>query len=185
VPYHPVCKPPALPPSQLQPDGRRHVRRRRAIVVLKSLHVEPIRMIPRRRKFNPKRRLCPSPSLQARQTALAPRIGKVQYGGNPEHKLNPGDFGLAPPANPRPNKTLCDQVNIFTRAEALSLLKAGFQHGTFSEQERSGWPQNVWAVTNGGQPLEAQLEGNGVYHGYPMPEADPLRDEVLKRWRDS
>jgi hypothetical protein len=30
--------------------------------------------------------------------------------------------------------------------------------------------------------LEAQLEGDGRYHGYPMPENDPFREEVLTRW---
>jgi hypothetical protein len=32
-----------------------------------------------------------------------------------------------------------------------------------------------------GERLEAQLEGNGVYHGYPLPENDPFRDVVLRR----
>lgn len=52
----------------------------------------------------------------------------------------------------------------------------------FSAQERNGWPQNVWAVTDKGEPLEAQLEGDGIYHGYPMAEADPFRDKILERW---
>jgi hypothetical protein len=77
---------------------------------------------------------------------------------------------------------LCDQVEIYSRAEALALLKAGVQRGTFSAQERDGWPQNVWAVTEKGEPLEAQLEGQGTYDGYPMPEADPFREKVLERW---
>jgi hypothetical protein len=52
----------------------------------------------------------------------------------------------------------------------------------FSEQERNGWPQNIWAVTDSGAPVEAQLEGDGVYHGYPMPEEDPMSEEILKIW---
>ena len=106
----------------------------------------------------------------------------LRYGGNPEHKRSPGDFGLTPPASPRPLKTLCDQVHIFTRSEATRLLRAGFKKGLFSVQERNGWPQNVWAVTDAGQPLEAQLESDGQYHGYPMQEADPFCKEVLDRW---
>ncbi len=113
---------------------------------------------------------------------MQPNLGKLRYGGNPEHKRNPGDFGLTPPNHPRPGKTLCDQVKIFTRSEAVKLLRAGFSRGLFSVQERNGWPQNVWSVTNEGEPLEAQLEGDGVYHGYPMPEADPFREEVVQRW---
>lgn len=49
------------------------------------------------------------------------------------------------------------------------------------------WPQNIWAVTSEGNPVEAQLENEvqGTYHGYPMPEADPLRHEIIKRWSQS
>jgi hypothetical protein len=83
---------------------------------------------------------------------------------------------------PRPGKTFCDQVNIHNRAEALALLRTGLERGMFSAQDRDGWPQNVWAVTDTGEPLEAQLEGNGVYYGYPMAEADPFREKVLERW---
>ena len=110
------------------------------------------------------------------------KIRSFRYSGNPEHKSNPGDFGLNPASGPRPSKTLCDQVEIYSRAKAVNLLRAGLRSGTFSEQERDGWPQNVWAVTEKGEPLEAQLEGEGVYHGYPMPEADPFREKILSRW---
>jgi len=108
----------------------------------------------------------------------------VSYGGNPEHKRNPGDFGLTPPSAPRRDKTLCDEAGIFTRAEALRLLKAGIERGLVSAHD-SGPPQNVWAVTADGIPVEAQLENEGLltYHGYPMPAADPLRREILARWQ--
>lgn len=135
-----------------------------------------------RRTFNPKRRICTTEEFLNRQDTLSTRVENVRYRGNPEHKRNPGDFGLNPPSAPRPGKTLCDQVEVFSYSEALRLLQAGFQKGMFSAQERNGWPQNVWAVTDKGEPLEAQLEGDGVYHGYPMPEADPFREKVLERW---
>ena len=48
---------------------------------------------------------------------------KITYGGNPEHKRNPGDFGLQPPSQPRQGKTLCDEAEIFTRRDAQSLLR--------------------------------------------------------------
>lgn len=109
---------------------------------------------------------------------------KITYGGNPEHKRNPGDFGLTPPSQPRPHKSLCDIVNIFTKAEAIKLLKDGLKKGLVSVNESNGFPQNIWSVSNDGYPLEAQLENpdQGVYHGYPMPETDPFRDEVLACW---
>jgi len=136
----------------------------------------------RRRTLNPKRRLCPPEALPSRQEALLAQIRNVRYSGNPEHKRNPGDFSLVPPSTPRPGKTLCDQVEIYGRVEALNLPRAGLQRGTFSEQERGGWPQNVWAVTERGEPLEAQPEQPGVYHGYPMPATDPFREKVIEAW---
>lgn len=71
-----------------------------------------------------------------------------------------------------------------TRAVALRLLREGIRRGLVSAQQRGGFPQNVWAVTEGGIALEAQLENpaTGVYHGYPMPQADPFRPVILERW---
>lgn len=140
-------------------------------------------MLLQKRTFNPKRQLCPEELISSRRALLLSKLNKLRYTGNPEHKRRPGDFGLIPPGGARPGKTLCDAVGIFSRAEALSLLRAGVERGAFSLQEREGWPQNVWAVTEEGDPLEAQLEGTGAYHGYPMPEADPFRDRVLERWK--
>lgn len=134
-------------------------------------------MRPRKHKFNPKRRLALTPDLEQLKKLAA----TVRYGGNSEHKRNPGDFGLTPPAGPRPGKTLCDAAGIFERAQALELLRQGVRRGLISD--RGGeFPQNIWAVSAEGIPLEAQLEGNGVYHGYPMPEKDPFRESVIARW---
>jgi hypothetical protein len=58
----------------------------------------------------------------------------ARYGGNPEHKRDPGDFGLDPPSSPRPGKTLCDVVQIRTRAASLALLRTGLRKGMFSVQ---------------------------------------------------
>jgi hypothetical protein len=135
-----------------------------------------------RKSFNPKRRLRTGMPLDGAGEVLQELAAMVRYGGNPEHKRNPGDFGLDPPSSPRLGKTLCDAVNIHTRAAALELLRRGLTKGFVSVRERNGWPQNVWAVTEAGEPLEAQLENDGVYHGYPMPMDDPFRDEVLARW---
>lgn len=137
-----------------------------------------------RRAFNRNRRLRPREGLPDRLADLAARVG---YGGNPEHKRNPGDFGLTPPSAPRPDKSLCDAVGIFRRADALQLLQEGIRRGCISEREAGDFPQNVWAVTPGGHPLEAQLEnaGQGTYHGYPMPDDDPLRQSVLERWQQA
>lgn len=109
------------------------------------------------------------------------------YRGNPAHKSNPGDFGLTPPRDPRPDKSLCDEAEVFTRQEAERLLRSGLRRGLVSVQERNGWPQNVWAVANNGVALEAMLENEatGTYHGYPMTESDPLNRTVIRRWRET
>lgn len=137
----------------------------------------------KRKAYNPKRRLCSEEYVQFRQQEILALGRPPPYRGNPEHKRNPGDLGLDPPVSPRLGKTLCDAAHIYSHAEALRLLESAFTRGLFSSQERGGWPQNAWAVTGEGQPLEAQLEGDGIYHGYPMAQADPVRAEILARWQ--
>lgn len=107
----------------------------------------------------------------------------VAYRGNPEHKRSPGDFALEPPAAPRPSKTLCDLAQITRREQALDYLREGLRRGMVSERRVDGWPQNVWAVSGEGVALEAQRDGAGSYHGYPMPSSDPMQREILRRWR--
>ncbi len=54
-----------------------------------------------------------------------------------------------------------------------------------TDQRSYVWPQNTCAVTDNDDPLEAMLEnaGQGVYHGYPMPQEDPFRAEILECWK--
>lgn len=133
-------------------------------------------------QFNPKRRMLePNAASLARLHDLAAR---VQYGGNPEHKRNPGDFGLTPPSDPRPAKSLCDTASILSQQVAQDLLREGLRRGMASDRFDREWPKNIWAVTSDGIPLEAQLENaeRGVYHGYPMPETDPMTSRVIGRW---
>lgn len=118
---------------------------------------------------------------------LASWMAVVSYGGNAEHKRNPGDFGLAPPLGPRLGKTLCDGVAILQRGKALKLLKEGIRRGLVSGQMRQGFPQNIWAVADDGTPLEAALDNAAVgsYHGYPMWTDDPFGKKVIKKWNAS
>ena len=134
-------------------------------------------------QFNPKRKFLAVDTDALNR--LADLSNRASYGGNPEHKKNPGDFGLTPPASPRQGKSLCDVADVFTRREALTLLQEGMRRGLVSDREEQGWPKNVWSVTEGDIPMEAQLENpvTGCYHGYPMPGSDPLAAEVLARWR--
>lgn len=131
--------------------------------------------------FNPKRRISPVGTFSS--GLLDGLANRASYTGNPEHKRRPGDYGLTPPTSPRPGKTLCDAAGDFPKALAEELLRNGFVRGLVSLQTRNGWPQNVWSVHDG-VAFEAQLENAtiGTYHGYPMPEDDDLREDVLKHW---
>lgn len=132
--------------------------------------------------YNPNRRIA---NANAHSPAARDDLAlRVSYGGNPEHKRNPADYGLGPPPNPRPSKTLCDADGPLGKAEATDLLKAGVRKGMISQQTRGEWPQNVWSVSKNGVPYEAQLENRvqGIYHGYPMATDDDFRKAVLKEW---
>ena len=133
-------------------------------------------------QFNQKRKLKELTDNERQQCAKL--AAKVRYGGNPEHKKNPGDFGLIPPSGARTGKSLCDAVNIFSRKIALKYLQSGLCQGLISQRFNGEWPQNIWSVTDTGAPLEAQLENpeTGTYHGYPMPESDPLVNEIIRLW---
>ncbi|AFY82363.1 hypothetical protein [Oscillatoria acuminata] len=134
-------------------------------------------------KFNLKRRIIKIEACDFH--ALSVLSSQAQYGGNPEHKRNPGDFNLTPPSGPRKGKSLCDTVKVFTRHEALKLLRKGIKNGLVSDRCIGQWPKNVWSVMDDGTPLEAQLESveQGSYHGYPMHSDDSFREEVIKQWR--
>lgn len=137
-----------------------------------------------RTKFNCKRRF--SSSLPAPELLKKLAAG-LRYGGNPNHKRNPGDFGLTPPSLPRDDKSLCDEVKIFKRAEALRLLKEGAKRGMISEWDGTGYPKNIWSMSVDGVPMEAQLENpsNGTYHGYPLEVNDDFREQVIAKWKQT
>lgn len=139
-------------------------------------------MMKRRQSHNFKRQVAQGLASAACE-ALA---GRVHYTGNPEHKRNPGDFGLTPPAAwCRPDKALCDGTGIVKRADAEKLLCDGARRGLVSRQwPNDQFPQNIWAVAPSGHAMEAQLENavTGDYHGYPLPESDPFAEVVRKRW---
>lgn len=63
----------------------------------------------------------------------------VSQAGNPQHKGIPGDFGLSPTTQPRPDKSLCDDVGIFDHATAERLPKCGARKGPTRRNERSGF----------------------------------------------
>lgn len=136
-----------------------------------------------RRHFNRKRRIVDATPGQNFLNDLASR---VRYIGNPVHKRNPGNFALTPPAQPRPDKTLCDEAGIFRVAKAQHYLEEGVRRGMISPTAQDGFPKHVWAVTADSIVLEANYnnEGPGHYHGYPLLKPDPFRQIVLDHWNN-
>jgi len=136
----------------------------------------------KRTGYNPKRRIAPVGILSAEAREKQRSLAK--YGGNPEHKRSPGDYGLTPPAQPRPGKTLCDGERPLLKEEAEKMLREGLCKGLTSICDTHVWPQNVWSVSEKLEVFEAQLENpeQGIYHGYPMPMDDDFRNVVLKEW---
>jgi hypothetical protein len=132
-----------------------------------------------RQRFNRKRRVMETPPPQESREELA---RKVAYVGHPHHKRELGDFKLMPPAQPRPDKTLCDGAGVRSHAAAKRLLVEGVRRGLISDYSGDGFPKNVWAVTKQGIVLEARGDEKGNYHGYPLFEPDPFRKVVLRRW---
>jgi hypothetical protein len=108
------------------------------------------------------------------------------YEGSPLHKKDPkNDFGLTPPANPRPDKTLCDEAEVFELAVARDLFDRALDAGLVSESETgTGYPKQIWVVDEAGQVFELIFGGSreGAYHGYPIRASDPLSAELQRAW---
>ena len=95
--------------------------------------------------FNPKRRIAAAPDPDALEDLAA----RVRYGGNPEHKRNPGDFGLTPPARPRADKSKCDWAGIVEQAVALHLLRQGIRRGLISPDYSScDFPGLIFSIVS-------------------------------------
>lgn len=108
----------------------------------------------------------------------------ARYEGSPSHKRAPGDFGLTPPAHPRPDKSLCDEAGVFTKERAEHIFARAIQGGLVSEQTKAGgFPSQLWAV-DGDRVFEAIYGGSrtGSYHGYPIRKSDPFFAEIISRW---
>lgn len=136
----------------------------------------------RRSGYNPKRRLSAADAWPLeKRTAF---VQQLAYGGNPEHKKKPNDYGLTPSMHPRPGKTLCDASGPLPKRDALLLLKNGAMRGMMSERLNGEVPQNIWAVSDQGPVYEAQIENAArcTYHGYPMPSEDDFRAVILGEW---
>lgn len=138
--------------------------------------------LPEKRKFNNKYRVLATPDFICRKRELEELAEKAIYTGNPKHKKNPGDFGLTPPADPRPNVSLCDNAGIFARSAAQELLRQAFLKGLVDRRWAQGeWPRVVWMVHND-IVLQAMYGMQGQYHGFPLDGAEPICEDVKKAW---
>ena len=102
-------------------------------------------MSTRKREGNrPDRRILDATaSTDAARRALALR---VWYVGSANHKLKPGDYGFVPSHNPRPSKSVCDDLRSVSLQEASELFNRGIMLGMFSVLSSVGVPKYVWAV---------------------------------------
>lgn len=124
-----------------------------------------------------------------RKTRLTPAEqaflrANTRYEGNPQHKRNPQDFGLTPPASPRRDATLCDEAGQIKLARAVDLLALAIDNGLVSEVSAAGdYPKQMWAY-DGEYVFEAMYTSGvaGAYHGYPIRQSDPLFEAVVEAW---
>jgi hypothetical protein len=130
-----------------------------------------------------KREIRATPLTEEEKSVLRTR---AVYEGNPFHKRNPGDFGLTPPAAPRPDKTLCDEADIFKKALAIDLLARAIERGIVSEIVVEGFPKQMWVVDEHDHVFEAMYGGAqlGYYHGYPIRQSDALHAKIFAIWKE-
>jgi len=152
-----------------------------------TLALEPDRRIDevhpvRRPGNNPKRRVAATNVLSQRERTKLAEV--VRYKASGHHKRNPGDYGLER-TNPRPTKSLCDNVRVVTLAEATALLKRGVTSGVFSDFRYGMFPKFIWCVDQTGEAYEARTDARnpGEYHGYRLEEDDDMRSHIVSVWK--
>ena len=137
----------------------------------------------RKRQGNDVKRRVTPPGGVTSQTKS--NLDKTRYVGSPHHKRRPGDYGFHPPVNPRPRKSLCDDMRTITLREACRLFRSGIQVGMVSSHLENGLPKYVWAVDHLGEAYEAKLGDDGsVYHGYRIYRDQRMRRYIIREWRE-
>ena len=137
--------------------------------------------MPKRQSNNPKRRIADAGSFTTEQQNRLLDVAK--YVGSAVHKRYPGDYGFHPPINPRPAKSLCDDLRPVLANEAQRLFVAGIRKGVVSTFLIDELPKYVWSVDDQGEVYEAKWDRDG-YHGYRLDKGNEkdLRELVLKEW---
>lgn len=114
---------------------------------------------------------------------------RCAYEGKADHKRNPGDFNLSPPCQPRSDRTLCDEAEITTRAQASALLKKAIARGIVGGEVKGHpeYPKYLWVVDDRNQVFEITEGGSqlGRYHGHPMRKNSPMYNRILDLWNEN
>ena len=138
----------------------------------------------KRQGNNPKRRILPAEETSKEiRDSLKQRL---RYAGNSLHKLRPGNYGLTPPQNPRPSKSVCDDLRRLLLDEARLLFETGIELGMISSFEEGNVPKYVWAVDDHDEPYEAKTTPgrDEPYYGYRLGDDDlAMRRYVLDEWK--
>lgn len=138
----------------------------------------------RRRQGNrPNRRLVPHGTVSTQ--ALTELADRLRYGGSGFHKLHPGDYGFVPSVNPRPTKSVCDDLRPILLSEATELFQKGILAEMVSPFDLGGSPKYVWVVDSDDEVYEAKTRSPDViYHGYRINDNEPdMRRYILGEWR--
>ncbi|MYA59970.1 MAG: hypothetical protein F4X40_05350 [Chloroflexi bacterium] len=137
----------------------------------------------KRQGNNPKRRI--TPNAETGPDYLDWLSRSVRYTGSPHHKRVPADYGFDRPADPRPNKSLCDGIRSVLRAEATALFREAIIRGMISTYRIGRLPKYVWAVDADDRVYEAKLaQGSATYHGYELGDDESsMRRLVIAEWR--
>ena len=131
---------------------------------------------------NPKRRIADADTWSREE--LEALLRTASYVGSANHKRRPADYGFHPPVNPRPHKSLCDDVRLVPLKEAQRLFIGGIRRGIISAYRIDRLPKYVWSVDENDEVYEAKWDRDG-YHGYRLDQSSERhqRDYVLHAWK--
>ena len=110
---------------------------------------------------------------------------RLIYAGSGNHKLHPGNYGFIPSINPRPSKSVCDDLRPVMLEEASRLLAAGIAAEMISAFDREGSPKYIWALDGDGEVYEAKTRPpDTIYHGYRLgDDAEAMRRYIRDEWK--
>jgi len=131
----------------------------------------------RRDGNRPDRRIVPAKTYSELELDVLAAL--ATYVGSGLHKLHPGNYGFIPSVNPRPSKSVCDDLRPVALEEAALLLAKGVKAGMVSRFDPAGSPKYVWAVDGDGEVYEAKTKPpDKAYHGYRLGDDE----EGMRRW---